>query len=301
LKIQLEKSAVPVFGEYHFKNNGVEFRPLLSFTPGLKYEIWLAGKLLDQINIPSADANDAPVVLSVYPSPDTLPENLLKFYIRFSKPMQEGEALNHIRLIKNNSDMLSSVFLDLQPELWSNDRTMLTLWLDPGRIKRDLQPNKLLGPPLVKGNHYELLIDRNWQDARGLLLKEGFRKDFFTGIRDSISPDINKWKLEIPASGSNQSLKVHFDEALDHVLAANTMRIVDAGRQLVKGEFKLNEKEKELVFALIENWRPGKYTLEVESRLEDLTGNNLNRLFDEDLNQKKAGPKDVYTITFEVQ
>jgi hypothetical protein len=35
LKIQLEQSAVPVFGEYYFKNNGVEFRPILSFTPGL--------------------------------------------------------------------------------------------------------------------------------------------------------------------------------------------------------------------------------------------------------------------------
>ena len=91
--------------------------------------------------------------------------------------MQEGDELKHIHLIKDGRDTLSSVFLDL--ELWNNERTMLTLWLDPGRIKRELQPNKLLGPPLIKGSHYQLLIDKDWQDAEGILLKEKLGEEFF--------------------------------------------------------------------------------------------------------------------------
>ena len=42
----------------------------------------------------------------------------------------------------------AGTFLDLQPELWNAEGTVLTLWLDPGRIKRDLIPNKELGIPL---------------------------------------------------------------------------------------------------------------------------------------------------------
>ena len=60
----------------------------------------------------------------------------------FSQPMQEGVSAEHICLVKGEKDTLKNVFLDLQPELWNHDRTMLTLWLDPGRIKRDLQPNR---------------------------------------------------------------------------------------------------------------------------------------------------------------
>ena len=65
--------------------------------------------------------------------------------------MQEGQALENITVIKNGKDTIPSIFLDLQPELWNKERTILTLWLDPGRIKRDLQPNKKLGLPLELG------------------------------------------------------------------------------------------------------------------------------------------------------
>ena len=83
--------------------------------------------------------------MAIYPTQDTVPENLLKIYLQFSKPMREGQALRHIELLKNNRDTLPGVFLDLQPELWNVDRTTLTVWLDPGRIKRDLQPNGPIG------------------------------------------------------------------------------------------------------------------------------------------------------------
>ena len=78
-----------------------------------------------------------------------MPENLLKIYLRFSHPMREGQSDKYISLIKNGKDTLPDVFLNLQPELWNEDRTVLTVWLDPGRIKRDLQPNLKLGNPLA--------------------------------------------------------------------------------------------------------------------------------------------------------
>jgi hypothetical protein len=302
LKIHLAKSNSSILGEYIVTDDAVIFHPLLPLTRGLEYEVYLKNKLLGEVEVPTDDSKNAPTVLAIYPTADTLPENLLKIYIEFSKPMQEGEALNHVMLIKNSNDTLSSVFLDLQPELWNNDRTILTLWLDPGRIKRDLQPNKKLGLPLVKGFKYQLLINKDWQDADGAELENLYRKDFVAGIRDSISPDPAKWNIDVPETGSKQSLKIYLHESLDYILLKNTVRIVDDNGHALAGVIDVSAKESILYFTPSVAWKTGNYTIEVESRLEDFAGNNLNRLFDNDLTkQGQALEQKVFKKQFHVR
>ena len=177
LQIQLSNTNAPMLGEYIITNDAVTFQPLIAFTRGLKYQIRLADKLLSEIEIPPDNIQAAPEVISIYPSADTLPLNLLKIYIAFSKPMQEGLALENIIVIKNGKDTIPSIFLDLQPELWNKERTMLTLWLDPGRIKRDLQPNKKLGSPLEHGASYQIMIKQDWRDAEGDSLSNPISKN----------------------------------------------------------------------------------------------------------------------------
>jgi hypothetical protein len=55
-----------------------------------------------------------------------------------------------------------------QPNLWNKEATALTHWLDPGRIKRDLQPNQRLGNPLVFGEHCTLVVDRRWKNVAAI-------------------------------------------------------------------------------------------------------------------------------------
>lgn len=299
LQIHLKGNNTPILGEYMIKDNGIVFRPLIPFTYDLEYEIRLSGKTIDEIVIPFPAGSYPPQVIAIYPVNDTLPENLLKFYISFSKPMREGEAVQHIHLIKNNTDTLSDVFLDLQQELWNSDRTMLTIWLDPGRIKRGLQPNKLLGPPLQRNENYQLEINKDWRGENGLSLAQHYSKIFFTIERDSVSPSTNAWTINKPAPGTRDQLHVNFHESLDHVLAENTMRISDDAGNYVKGVFHVNDKSNAVYFIPGAPWKPGKYKLEIESRLEDLAGNNLVRLFDADVNQKQQ-QKDIFTREFEV-
>jgi hypothetical protein len=75
--------------------------------------------------------------------------------------MMESRSAGFIKLVKNGTDTLHDAFLDLQPELWNEDRTVITLWLDPGRIKRDLQPNLKLGAPLQQSEKYRSLFQSN--------------------------------------------------------------------------------------------------------------------------------------------
>jgi hypothetical protein len=213
--------------------------------------------------------------------------------------MQEGDELKRIHLIKDGRDTLSAVFLDL--ELWNNERTMLTLWLDPGRIKRDLQPNKLLGPPLIKGSYYQLLIDKDWQDAEGVLLKENLAKNFFTIPRDSVSPDEKKWTINTPKAGTKEQLVIKFNEPLDHVLAERTISVADANGNEVKGKLKVNDRGDILYFSPDSEWNRGDHELRIESRLEDLAGNNLDRLFDVDLNKKQERSNNIHKRQFEIR
>jgi hypothetical protein len=299
LHIHLAKSDQRIIGDYLVEEDKVIFKPIIAFTRGLNYKVYVRNELIQELAIPADNSAVAPEVVAVYPALDTLPENLLKFYLSFSKSMQEGDILQHIHLIKDGRDTMSSVFLDL--ELWNNERTMLTLWLDPGRIKRDLQPNKLLGPPLNKGSHYQLVIDKGWQDAEGILLKENFTRNFFTGPHDSVSPDVELWTISAPKSETREQLKINFNEPLDHVLAESTILVTNANGNEVKGKPRVSDDGTILYFVPEIEWKPAIYKVQIESRLEDLAGNNLDRLFDTDLTQKPQPVKNIHKREFEVR
>ena len=299
VRVQLVNVNTSILGKFNRKKDSVVFHPLLAFTHGLKYEIRIGEKSVQQFEIPTPFL-EAPRVISVFPTGDTLPQNLLKFYVQFSKPMQPGEPWKKIFMIKNERDTVP-VFLDL--ELWSSDQTLLTLWLDPGRIKRDLQPNLKMGPPLEQGIRYRLLIKNGWRDAEGVLMKEAYHKGFIVGSRDSLSPDPRLWTIEAPKAGTDLPVKIYLHEPLDHTLLRYAISIIDnnSGRTM-NGTFETESAETILNFIPSVKWNKGEYTIAVEARLEDLAGNNLDHLFDRDITQKdKTEPKNINQRSFRVQ
>lgn len=209
--------------------------------------------------------------------------------------------MKHI-FILNKNDTVPYLFLDLQPELWNQDRTMLTLWLDPGRIKRELQPNKKLGEPLKKGQHYELIVDRKWADTKGNTLAKSFSKVFFVSARDSLSPVTELWKITVPKLGSREALQVNFDENLDYVLAKEAIQVLNESGKPVAGEVIVIAEESIYKFMPENPWTGGSYKLQAEGRLEDLAGNNLNRVFDRDISQSTdVADKDFYIRKFRIE
>ena len=280
----------------------LSFKPLIPFTSGLTYEVSVAGKTIGKIEIPIPVYTDLPALTSIYPSQDTLPENLLKFYFEFSHPMREGQALKYITLIKNGADTVLGTFLDLQPELWNRDYTLLTLWLDPGRIKRDLQPNQRLGAPLEHAASYTLVVRSGWADTRGVVIAEDFIKNFLVAARDSIRPDLKQWSLKTPKSGTTDPLVILFTESLDRVLSSEAVRIISADGNPINGKTELKNEESVLEFTPESPWEKGTYSIECEVRLEDLAGNNLNRLFDRDITKDaEQSMQEKFTRKFVIQ
>ena len=132
------------------------------------------------------------IVTEVYPTSDVLPENLLRFYVYFSRPMKREGALESIRLVDSKGEVVSGAFLENNFSLWSPDGTRLTLLFDPGRVKTGLVAHERFGRALKAGSNYELVIDSTMMAVNGTPLSSTFRKAFRVAKPDFEAPDIQQ-------------------------------------------------------------------------------------------------------------
>jgi hypothetical protein len=291
-----------ILGNYDIQEGNVLFRPLIPFTPGLSYHIFVDTVFMGVVTIPQPDNREKPVLLSIYPTSDTLPENLLKMYLQFSKPMRAGNSLQHITLVNAHNDTLPAPFLALQPELWNKEGTLLTLWLDPGRIKKDLQPNKAMGPPLGEGENITMIVAPTWKDREGAPLDQKYTKHFYVTTSDRKSPIPNTWHVSAPEGGTQQPLEISFGEPLDYALLQETIGIQGEEGESVSGSISLKEGERKLYFIPNASWIKGSYYIVIASRLEDLAGNNLSRPFEVDnFHYPSGAEQEFFEVKFEVR
>ena len=226
-----------------------------------------------------------PEVTMVYPSSDMLPENLLRMYIQFSKPMKTVGNLEKIRLLNNAGHELSGAIFNNVYELWSQDQTQLTLILDPARVKTGLIANDRLGRALRSGQTYELLIN-DLENINHQKIKP-YIKRFHVVEADFKPPDIDSWKMTMPMVASKDPLRLIFSERVDQMSLHHRLVIVDENQTVVKGTIAIASKETEWHFFPVENWKEGSYSIFVNARLADPSGNNLNGLFDHRIDSLK--------------
>ena len=298
----------PMAGRILQQGNILEFVPAYGWTEGQSYTALLTSATNTEsfkhsftIATPDRD-NVKPVLSTIYPSSDTLPANQLKLYLDFSRPMALGYVYDHVQVFNEQGELLEQPFLLLEPELWDPTGKRLTIWFDPGRLKRDLVPNTALGTPLEAGQSYHLVVKAGWPDRDGAKLEEPYRKTFFVLASDREQPKLEAWDLKVPAPNSRQALQIHFGESLDAALASTQIRIMDENGQVVEGTIRLTNKESVLVFETSTVWQTGNYKIRVAAKLEDLAGNNLNRLFDRDLKdpKQKRGEANFYWLEFKI-
>lgn len=221
------------------------------------------------------------IVAEVYPSGQALPENLLRIYVYFSAPMGRGDILPAIDLLDAKGRVVEGVFLSNRFDLWSADRTRLTLLLDPGRVKTGLIANRQLGRALVAGETYRLVISGAAEDAQGCPLAASYSVSFDAVPADLVSPSPNAWALVTPAVGTRGPLVVELDGPMDHLSLAYRLRVIGANGAPVRGRIDLDGAETRWVFTPDAPWPDAVHQLAVDPRLEDLAGNRPGVLFDQ--------------------
>ena len=138
--------------------------------------------------------------------------------------MTRGDSYHHITLLDEAEQIIDLPFVELAQELWDEKQQRLTVLLDPGRIKRGLKPNEDVGPPLVAGKKYTLVIAKDWQDAERQSLAQEYRKELAVGSFDATQPDPSSWRISAPQQDSRESLAVTFAEPLDHALSSTVLQ-----------------------------------------------------------------------------
>ncbi|MES2807465.1 MAG: Ig-like domain-containing protein [Bacteroidota bacterium] len=300
ISVRLKDRQASILGNVAVNGEAWVFKPAIPLSAGLSYEVFDGDKAIGNISIPG-DKSEAPKLIAIYPQGDTLPENTLKVYLHFSKPMRTGQVLNHVALLDKRRDTMRNVFLDLQPELWDSTGTVLTLWLDPGRIKRDLVLNRKLGNPLKTAQHYELIISGRWKDNHGISLQQAYTKRFVAGSRLDERIDIAKWQLDLPKANTNKALVINIGRSLDHYLLLESISITDAKDQTIPGTTATQNNDRLWTFTPTNNWQPQTYKLKVNTRLEDWAGNNLNKVFDRDITKQDRSFDAVKQINFSIK
>jgi hypothetical protein len=263
----------------------VLFEPYLPFTAGASYEIKNGNTIVDRFTVPTTTL--PPRVTQIYPKTDTLPANFLKFYIKFDQPMTSLSPYESIRL-EQDGRKIDRAFLETTPPLWNEDRTRLTLWIEPGRIKSDLGPNQKLGAVLQEGQSYQLVISQSLTSAQGQELKSDYVKSFYATAPDTVSPSIDTWRIRLPERNTKDTLVIDTLEPMDQSVF-DYFEVIGMPGNIQQMD------DRRILFIPDLRWTEDSYTIRVKSISEDLAGNNFNRRFEEDLTKSNSkSPQRVY-------
>jgi hypothetical protein len=289
----------PLLGSYAVESGSLLFRPRFPLAAGVRYRAVFhapgSGTVERTFDGPPKDTTRLTRVDRVYPSADILPSNLLRFYIYFSAPMTQGEAGRRVHLLDDKGAVLTGIFLPGE-ELWDPHFQRLTLTLDPGRIKRGLTSNQSMGPPIVNGRLYTLVIDQDWPDARDVPMVKGFSKPFRGGPEQRTRVDPKQWHETTPKAATLSPLIVDFPRPMNYVLLQRMLQ-VSRGAAKLDGSPSVDRQETRWLFNPREPWKPGDYSLVVNTALEDLAGNSIALAFDIDVFDRVTQHLEASTIS----
>ena len=277
------------------KEEFVRYTPRYKLTVGTPLRVTVGGKSQRLVVPPDRRPATPTVVEKVSGLPDQVPENALRFYLHFSRPMTRGEGLKHVHLANKDGDPVEDAFLDLAEELWSPDGRRLTVFFDPARVKRELVPREQLGPILEVGRGYRLTVGAAWPDENGHPLSAAFTKDF-TAVRADEEPiDPAKWKVEVDDDRS--WMTVTFEKPLDAALAGRMIRVVTADGAEVEG-YGFGYEKRWMFSFKVKSLPLGDYSVRVDSRLEDPCGNRVGRAFELDARKPNDDAPDYTDLPF---
>jgi hypothetical protein len=300
LRVRVVEEGVPegedipdVFGRHQVLESGIRFAPHFPFDSGVRFRATfdpqplgcpgLSKVLTHEFSIAKETSVAPTQVKHAFPSSDTLPENLLRFYVCFSNPMQRGRAEEQIRLLGPDGQPAPDTLYRPPVELWDRSMRHLTILLDPGRLKRRVGPNRKLGPPLKAGQKYTLAIGSGMIDFSGRSLGKSFFKSFLVTEADRQPVAVEQWKIVPPATKSNKPLTLIFPKPLDWALLWHTITVAPEGGRPIDGRVTIDQGETQWSFTPASAWSARSYRVRIAASLEDVCGNSLHAAFDRPL------------------
>ncbi|MEM9984334.1 MAG: hypothetical protein AAF804_04500, partial [Bacteroidota bacterium] len=138
------------------------------------------------------------------------------------------------------------------------------------------------------------------QGNNGKPLLQTYHKHFFTMPDDRVRPSLDGLVLDLPDPNSQEPLMLNFREAMDWGALENKVWVEFAGQTFPT---TLQATPQDSLFALIpqQAWQAGDYHLHFEASIEDLAGNNLLRLFDQDVTEMPPDDMSKPSVSFSLE
>jgi hypothetical protein len=302
-----------ISGDHEILGDGLRFIPHFPFESGVPFRAILDLGALGQPGLAEIQTLEFSCrrettaaeteVKQVFPSNDVLPENLLRLYVLFSNPMQRGRAADNIAILGPDGSSAPDVLYRAPVELWDSNMTCLTILLDPGRLKRGVGPNRMLGPPLRAGQRYTLAVGPGIIDMHGRPLCEGFAKSFSVSeaVREPVA--IAKWTIRPPEMGGRQPLELVFPSQLDWAQLWRGITVASETGQLIGGRIDIDLGETRWRFTPDAPWQEGAHSVRVSPGLEDICGNTPYGPFDGPIRSADDVAREaaILSIPFEVR
>ena len=194
--------------------------------------------------------------------------------------MQPHVAFDYIKLRDAHGAVDDAAFMRFKQELWNEDRTRMTVLIDPGRIKRDVATNLELGPALLAGQRYTIVVEDGWPSAVGSTVLPAFTKAFQASEALRSRPNTNRWSTDTPCVGTRAPLTVAFDRPFDRHLLVRSLSIETNEGGAVQGQIDVGLAERVLLFTPDQPWPAEDLRLIADTTLEDVAGNNFHDLLD---------------------
>jgi hypothetical protein len=300
LRVRLPDADVAISGRYVIADGRIDFTPSFPFDRGRRYTLELftarlqrpgePGVIAQTLALPGEAETPLTRVLSVDPTSDVWPANILRVYIHFSNAMGLESGVGKITLRESQGAEVAAAFVPIEADYFNQDRTRYTLFFDPGRVKRGILPNRQYGRALVAGRRYVLEISASWPDARMRPLAADFRREFQAGPAIESPLRMEDWQFSDVVAGGTAPLAVTFPWPIDRGLAARAFAIAGPDGRAVEGQAELEAGDCRWVFVPTSPWTAGSHQFLTQPALEDVSGNQVNRAFETSMSKAPEGP-----------
>lgn len=270
--------ASPVLGTYQRSASTYSFTPIVPFTDGNKYTLWLNEETLHYFTVGVPDNYDYLTVDKLFPSSQHIPANIIQWHLIFNKSVQSNDVYDHIFITDNKGDTIDQAIYHLDFPFFDDQNTQLTIHSEP--YKKTGQMSQETG--FMIGQTYTIHITNGLTDEKGIPMKESWSSNFSITDPDLSILQVNNWKVVNPIVNTLLPLEIQTGDLLDLVSTLHNIEIYNRETlEKVNGILSLENEESEIVFTPHLPWVKGEYEIRIYDLISDVAGNKYDKLFDE--------------------
>ena len=209
--------------------------------------------------------------VEIHPAGPEVPENLLRFELRFDRPQPLPFDVERLKLLDGDGVEIPHALLDLA--LPDADGRRIAVLLDPGRVKSGVGPNLEAGRALKAGAAVSLRVLGAESDASSVV--KTWRVT--AAVSHPLQPEL--WRLSPPRRGTRDELSVDLRAPISSA-GERLIAVVDAHGHRVDGTTTLGNDDATWRFKPSRPWASGLHRLVTHPGLEDSAGNRRCAAFE---------------------